>query len=230
MLLSIIIPCYNSEKYIRETLESVKNQKFQDWECIIVNDGSTDSSEEIIRACIKDDSRFKLITTDNHGCAAARNVCLKHAQGKYIFPLDSDDILMPNFTYWGVHYLEHHPDISLFYGNIEYVGVKASYVYETPYKNYADYLNNMCLCSSGLYKRDRALEIGGYDENILREDAEFWIRYLYKNDFVALTPSISIQYRQRRDSRHHKITREQDKMFHQIIREKHKSIYQECHA
>jgi glycosyltransferase involved in cell wall biosynthesis len=95
-LVSIITPAYNCEKYIRETIESVLNQSYINWEIIIVNDYSTDNTLDIIRKFAALDDRIKYITNKkNLGAASSRNVATKAAKGDYIAFLDSDDIWYP---------------------------------------------------------------------------------------------------------------------------------------
>ena len=93
MKISIITPCYNAAPYIANTIQSVQNQTISDWEMIIVDDGSTDNSVEIIQKIIAQDSRIKLIQKENGGSASARNLALSIAQGEYIQFLDSDDTI-----------------------------------------------------------------------------------------------------------------------------------------
>lgn len=93
--ISVIIPVYNVEKYLRRCLDSVLNQTFQDWEAICVNDGSPDNSAEILDEYAARDSRFKVINKKNGGLSDARNVGMTHARGEYILYLDSDDFIHP---------------------------------------------------------------------------------------------------------------------------------------
>lgn len=90
-LISIIIPVYNKGDYVKKTINSVLNQTYQNFEIIIVNDGSTDHSELQILECQKQDSRIKYIKQENEGVAISRNVAINHASGKYISFLDADD-------------------------------------------------------------------------------------------------------------------------------------------
>ena len=95
-LVSIITPCFNAEKYIRQTIESVLNQTYKNFEMIIVDDISTDKSVEIIREYSKKDDRIKLIVAkEKIGASGARNVALREMQGQYAAFLDSDDIWLP---------------------------------------------------------------------------------------------------------------------------------------
>ena len=93
--ISIIIPVYNVEKYLRRCLDSVLNQTFQDWQAICVNDGSPDNSAEILAEYAARDSRFVVVTKENGGLSDARNAGLPHASGEYIMYLDSDDFIHP---------------------------------------------------------------------------------------------------------------------------------------
>lgn len=93
--ISIIIPVYNVEKYLRRCLDSVVNQTFSDWEAICVNDGSPDNSNKILAEYASRDKRFKVINKKNGGLSDARNTGLKKARGKYVLYLDSDDFIHP---------------------------------------------------------------------------------------------------------------------------------------
>lgn len=93
--ISIIIPVYNVEKYLRRCLDSVLNQTFQDWQAICVNDGSPDNSAAILDEYAKRDSRFVVVTKQNGGLSDARNAGMKKATGDYIMYLDSDDFIHP---------------------------------------------------------------------------------------------------------------------------------------
>ena len=92
-LLSIIMPVYNSAEYLKRCIESILNQKFDNIELLIVNDGSTDESEKIIEEFLKIDKRIIYIKQENMGVSAARNAALKAASGKYITFVDSDDVI-----------------------------------------------------------------------------------------------------------------------------------------
>ncbi|HRR50123.1 MAG TPA: glycosyltransferase family A protein, partial [Bacteroidales bacterium] len=90
---SVIIPVYNSADYLKETLLSVISQTLRDTEIIVVNDGSTDKSEEIIESYQKGDSRIKYLFQPNQGQSIARNVGLDNATGDFVYFMDSDDLL-----------------------------------------------------------------------------------------------------------------------------------------
>ncbi|MCL2073640.1 MAG: glycosyltransferase [Marinilabiliaceae bacterium] len=95
--ISVIIPIYNDELYLTDALKSVQQQTFTDFECICINDGSTDKSENIIDNFVNKDSRFLKINKENGGVSSARNAGLNNAKGEYIFFMDHDD-LIPDYT------------------------------------------------------------------------------------------------------------------------------------
>ena len=90
-LISVIVPCYNQAQYLDDCLQSVLDQTHQDWECIIVNDGSPDNTEEVAKKWLAKDSRFKYLYKENGGLSSARNAGIKDSIGQFIFFLDCDD-------------------------------------------------------------------------------------------------------------------------------------------
>ena len=95
-LISVIVPPYNAEQFLDETLESVLSQTYENWECIIVNDGSTDNTEEIAKKWCERDTRFRYIYKKNGGLSSARNCGIKESKAEYIAFLDHDDVLTPD--------------------------------------------------------------------------------------------------------------------------------------
>ena len=95
-LISVIVPCYNQAQYLDECLQSVLDQSYQNWECIIVNDGSSDDTEEIANKWSKNDERIKYIYKENEGLSSARNLGVKISLGEFIYFIDSDDSLNGN--------------------------------------------------------------------------------------------------------------------------------------
>lgn len=111
-IISIIVPVYNVENYLRQCIESILNQKYQDFELILINDGSTDSSKKICDEYLKKDSRIKLRHKENGGQSSARNIGLDLATGKYIGFVDSDDWIHEDMYEKLVeHALTHNSDI-----------------------------------------------------------------------------------------------------------------------
>lgn len=108
--ISVIIPLYNKANCVEQTLMSVFKQTFTNFEVIVVNDGSTDNGPEIVKRCT--DPRLNLITQDNKGPGAARNVGLANSKGEYIVFLDADDEWLPDFLQWGLDFLNTHEDVA----------------------------------------------------------------------------------------------------------------------
>lgn len=96
-LISVVIPAYNAGKYIEETLKSVSEQTYENWECIIVNDGSIDNTKDIIGKWINGKYKYRLISQQNSGVSSARNKGIENAKGNYIVFVDSDDTINPNY-------------------------------------------------------------------------------------------------------------------------------------
>ena len=91
-IVSVVVPIYNGERYLRDSLDSLLAQTFQDFEIICVNDGSTDSSESIINEYAERDSRVKIVNQTNGGVASARNAGIENAEGRYLLFCDDDDL------------------------------------------------------------------------------------------------------------------------------------------
>ena len=118
-LISIIVPIYNVEKYLRECLDSISGQTYKKFECIMVNDGSTDSSQQIAEEYLMD-SRFKLINQSNKGLSEARNTGISHIREESTFVafVDSDDYIYPDFLETLIEHIED--DVDIIEGTIEY--------------------------------------------------------------------------------------------------------------
>ena len=88
-LISVIVPCYNQAQYLDECLQSVLDQTYTDWECIIVNDGSPDNTEDVAKKWVEKDTRFIYLSKENGGLSSARNAGIEIAKGEWILPLDA---------------------------------------------------------------------------------------------------------------------------------------------
>lgn len=113
---SVIIPAWNRAGVIAETLESVRRQTFGDWECIVVDDGSTDDTPRVVAHFVQQDPRFRLIRQENSTAARARNRGAAEAQGEFLAFLDSDDLFEPDKLAWQVAALRSDPSAVLAYG------------------------------------------------------------------------------------------------------------------
>ena len=118
-LISIVVPIYNVENYLRQCLDSISEQTYKNFECILVNDGSTDSSQQIAEEYLVD-SRFKLINQSNKGLSGARNTGISHIreESTFISFVDSDDYIYPDFLETLIEHIED--DVDIIEGMIEY--------------------------------------------------------------------------------------------------------------
>lgn len=200
--ISIIVPCYNGEKYLRETLDCLQKQTIEDWECVIVNDGSIDGSLEIMKEYAKKDSRYKYIDKENGGPSIARNTAIKASCGKYILPLDADDIIAPSYAEKAMDYLDMHDKCKVVYCKAEFFGEK-NQPWEISEYNYEDFKwGNVIFCSA-IYRKSDYEKTVGYNKNMqaMFEDWDFWLSLLGPDDEVYKIPETLFFYRQHSDSR-----------------------------
>lgn len=206
-LVSIIIPVYNTENYVRVAIESVLSQSYKNIELILVDDGSTDRSGEICDDYGKRDSRIRIIHQENSGVACARNTGIAHARGELIQFLDSDDEIHEKKTEILVNtILEEHADIA-FCGigvmgndNKEFRGLESSYkVPEFIYLANIDaslrlLISSSCAC---ILKRDIITKYDIYfnDEFLVGEDCLFILNYLSKCEKVYVKNEILYYYK-----------------------------------
>jgi len=200
-LISIIVPCYNQSLYMRDTLDCLKNQTYQNWECIIVNDGSTDNTLDIAKEYITNDHRYILVDKANGGLADARNAGIRASHGRYILPLDSDDLIGPTYTGKAVAYLEQHPEIKLVYCRAKFFGDRND-EWILPAYNYDLLLYKNHIFCSCIYRRSDYDKTSGYNPNMLYgwEDWDFLLSLLEKNNKVYQIPEILFFYRKHGNS------------------------------
>ncbi|TVZ54874.1 glycosyltransferase involved in cell wall biosynthesis [Lutibacter sp. Hel_I_33_5] len=186
-LVSIITPSYNSSKYIEETIKSVQNQKHTNWELLITDDGSKDNSVEIILKLLKKDKRIKIFQIQNSGPAIARNNSIKHAKGKYLAFLDSDDIWFSNFLSVSLKkILFTEGFVFASYKRCHEITLKEVYKdFIVPEKvSYQDILKtNSISCLTAFVDIGR-LGKEFMPEVIFRQDMGLWLKYLKKIKFA----------------------------------------------
>jgi glycosyltransferase involved in cell wall biosynthesis len=116
----VIVPTYNYGCFIGQTLECLRAQTYVNWECIVVDDGSTDDTAERVSRFMAQDARFKFLRQENARQAAAKNNGLQNSAGEYIQFLDADDLIEPQKFEQQVEYLEAHPEVDIVYGSMRY--------------------------------------------------------------------------------------------------------------
>ena len=200
----IVIPCYNAEKYIADTIASVKGQTSDGWDCVIVDDGSRDGSGAIIDAQTEGDKRFRVFHTKNQGVAAARNFGISNFRGGYILPLDADDILVPGAVERFLLGWKEHPEASLLVPMISRFGECEPAVLERKWRGYENLKTQCTPTNSSCYPWSDWKRVGGYNGWSSYEDWEVWLRLLHNNDNVVNLPEVLVMYRVHSDSRWHK--------------------------
>lgn len=193
--ISVIVPCYNQGKFLSDALDSVINQTMTAWECIIVDDGSTDNSLEIAKIYATKDCRIQYVHQENAGPSAARNKGVSLTSASLIFFLDGDNKIYPDFLKMGVGYMNSHKECVLFNSRATYFGDKAG-EFTLRYTSYKDLLVDNSIDCACIVRREEFNRIGGFDENLKGyEDWEFFIRLLYHNDKIFQDPRHLFFYR-----------------------------------
>lgn len=195
-MISVVIPLYNKEKSIVSTLQSVIEQMYTDWECIIINDGSTDRSADVVRDFIRavkseelKDKRIRLIHQENAGVSAARNRGIMEAKGEYVAFLDADDYWDPNVLEEYKQLIHDYPEASLYALGCGSIVNGAKYLCKNKLEEgFRGYLENVwnfdpyflvtasCCCC----KRTLITQLGGFDTRMTHgEDYDMWWRLLF---------------------------------------------------
>lgn len=228
-ILSIIIPCYNSENTLEVTLDSVIKQEFQEWEAIIVNDGSPDNLEFIALEYVKRDSRFKYFKKENEGLGFTRNFGIKKAQGTYILPLDSDNLVRPTFAMNAIPLFKDDQSIGVVYGNAMYIGERKG-LWEVGDFDAYKMLENNYIDACAIIRKSLFDDLGFYDENIPYqgyEDWEFWIRVIASKYSFYYLKDITFDYRINSTSMLRSFDKEMKKENIKYIKTKHFALYLE---
>ena len=193
-VVSVIIPSYNYGHFIGATFRSLQAQTFPNWECIVIDDGSTDDTAEVVTRFMKTDSRIKFFRQSNRRQAAARNNGFAQMSGKYVQFLDADDLLESKKFERQVEYLEEHPDVEIVYGDTRYF--ETDRPDELLYTMYGENIpwqpglsgkgsemllplvrHNNVIINAALTRRTLVERVGRFDEELPPvEDWEFWIR------------------------------------------------------
>ncbi|MDH8700987.1 glycosyltransferase involved in cell wall biosynthesis [Dysgonomonadaceae bacterium PH5-43] len=204
-MISIVIPLYNKEKQIVNTLNSVFNQTFQDFEVVIVNDGSTDKSVDIVKSL--EDPRIRLIEQQNQGVSVARNKGIREAKYDYIALLDADDEWKPNYLEAQVDLIKSFPECSVYATKYEMKHadvVKPIILNKIPFEGEKGVLSNyfeIASCSTPplwtsavVVKKEAILSIGAFPEGVIEgEDLITWAKLAIKYK-IAYSNKISVYF------------------------------------
>ncbi|WP_375493076.1 glycosyltransferase [uncultured Nostoc sp.] len=198
--ISVIIPAYNSEKTIKQTIQSVLNQTFTNLELIVINDGSQDSTLEVVTQF--QDSRIKVFSYANAGGNVSRNRGLHHAVGEFVSFLDADDLWTPDKLQSQLKALQENATAKVAYGWTDYIDTNGKFILSGKRINvngniYEELLLNNFLenGSNPLIDKKALITLGGFDESLnAAQDWDMWLRLASKFNFVCV-PSVQILYR-----------------------------------
>lgn len=225
--ISIIVPCYNQEAYIGECIDSVLKQTFDDYEIIVINDGSKDNSGAIVESYVsKYGDKIRLINQENGGVIAARNTGLKEARGRYIFPLDGDDMLATDCL--GALYEAMEKGLGdVIYGDTICFGSKTGKLKMKTPSRFSMILDNCNVSCSALYGKAEALKYGGYDPNMKKgmEDWEFWLNFVEDKKKFYYLPTDVLLYRILPGSRNQSFNSKEYEQLYNYMKRKHKQLF-----
>ncbi len=217
-LVSVIIPCYNYAHFLGDAVESVIAQTNLNWECIIINDGSPDNTEQIALAYCKKDKRIKYLFKENGGHSSARNLGIKNCFGKYILPLDPDDKIAPGFLKNAVEVFERTPETKVVTGFTQLFGTTNEVLKLQGY-DFKTLLTVNFLYNSCVYRKSDYDATNGYDETMLGfEDWDFWISLLKSGGTITELPFICYHYRKKEDSLFVEFLQDNKRVFKDLLK------------
>jgi len=201
-LVSIVIPCYNHEDFVQDSIQSVIEQTYENIELIIIDDGSKDGSvakiQQMIESCEQRFVRFEFRSRPNKGLSATLNEAIEWCQGKYFAALASDDVILENKTKIQVKFLEEHKDILAVFGGVKSINennkeLKVSLGEAKLYNFKRIIMHKYDLpAPTQMMRLESVIKIGGYDSHIIIEDWYMWLKLsrwggvFYMNEIFAL--------------------------------------------
>jgi glycosyltransferase involved in cell wall biosynthesis len=200
-LVSVIIPIYNAEPYLKETLDSVLCSTYRPIEVVMVDDGSRDNSLAIAQNYCAEHPECHILSQPNQGVSAARNNAIKHAKGTYILPVDADDKIGSTYIQKAVEVLEKYPDVRI-------VGCRAwmfgdvDKEWKLPKFSHSLLARKNMIPATALYRKTDWERCGGYCEtDIFREDWDFWLSIMELGGTFHKIDEILFYYRVTKGSR-----------------------------
>jgi len=198
---TVLMPVYNSERYVAKAVKSILEQTFRDFEFLVINDGSTDRSIDIIREF--DDSRIRVIDTENRGVAAALRLGVEKATGDYIARMDADDESLHNRLEVEKRCLDVHPEIAVVHGSVEYIDSEGVPIFLERDEGYSNIITKWLLnwknvpIHSTAMMRAEVLKTHSLNYRVemnRAEDFDLWNRVAPVGDFMYLS-DVLIRYR-----------------------------------
>lgn len=230
VLVTVIVPCYKQAHFLKESLQSILDQTYSNWECIIVNDGSPDNTESIAQEWCTRDDRFKYLKKDNGGLSSARNAGISISKGEYILPLDADDIIHLDYLALLVPELFGNQSLAVVSCNSRFFEKSIDniiYELEPQGESCRSLLYVNQLIATSLYRRVCWEQVGGYDESMKKgfEDWEFWLAITKTGWKYKIIPEFLFYYRKSKKSMLVDTISHYAEINKEYIFTKHKDIY-----
>jgi len=224
--ISIVIACYNDHEYIEQAVQSALDQTYENKEIIVVDDGSNTNTKVKLKEL--DPKIDLLITQDNRGVSAARNIGIEAATGKYILILDSDDFFEVTFCEKANKVFSKDPDIKIVTCYSKWFDDRAHKIFKPEGGNIKNVLMSNIAMGSSMYRKQDWQVVGGYDKKMLSgyEDWEFYLRMLKNGGKAEVIPEILFNYRNKKNSRNKKANLIKFGIL-EYIYNKHVDIYKE---
>ena len=205
-LVSIIIPCYNHEKFVQDSIRGIINQSYENVELIIIDDGSKDSSvekiKEMVVLCEKRFTKFEFRYRPNKGLSATLNEALEWCKGEYLSSQDSDDIILPDKIEKQVKLLSDNKNVVAVFGSIylideENKNIGEERIVESRLYDFKSIILNECqiFCPSQMIRSEHLKKVGGYKDGLIIEDWYMWLKLAKIGDLLVV-PDFFAKYRQ----------------------------------
>lgn len=227
-LITIVMPCYNSERFVADAVSSVLAQTSDNWRLIVIDDGSTDHTMSIVRGIAQASPKgcqIARLMCDHMGLGAIRNEAIEIVATEWVLPFDSDDILHPDTIAQLEKAIAANPDADLFVSWYHHFGAEDR-VIERRWLGYERLLRANHIPASSCYRKSSWERAGRYRSGFIYEDWELWIRMLGPDSKVVEIPEVLIEYRVRPDSISHAMTPEAQRAERRKIREMNREIYE----
>ena len=218
---SIIIPCYNHGKYIKEAVMSAVNQTYSDIEIICINDGSIDNTAEIIQKLTDKYNNITFLDNkENKGVIYSRNFAIKNCDSEYILPLDADDTIEPTYIEKAVKILDKNTNIGIVYCSAKFFGT-INKTWDLPKFDKDKMLYANMIFATAMFRKSDYLKAGGYNSNMQNgcEDWDLWLSFLELGIEVYKINEVLFNYRQyKEESRTNICTKNIYEVIKQIIK------------
>lgn len=199
---SVLIAVYNSARYLSAAIDSVLQQTFANFECVLIDDGSTDGSWNLLQSYAAQDTRLRISRQENQGIATTRNRLLAQAQGEFVATMDADDIMLPNRLARQVQFLIAHPEVVCVGGALDWINEQGRFLGHCDVPETDTEIQRLLLGGISLLhhpctmaRRSALMQVGGYDETMVASvDLDLWLR-LGEIGELANLPETVLQYR-----------------------------------